>query len=206
RSTLPRCSPLPWVFKEESGHELLQISRLLWGVVFSPAFEFSGFAGERGLHVALEIKQESNVFFDTPDAVNGALEGRFCFQGDRNPQNYLLNAGQFVQQMRRVITPQIKWFSGLGQPGPALHLNGTGADFFPFGFFLRRAQIGILAFLASFIVHLPALQVELRLERRLRVFSTEAATKAEPDRDFNPSLRRVYNINLHLSSGYLNIV
>ena len=51
-----------------------------------------------------------------------------------------------------------------------------------------------------------ALQVELRLERRLRVFSTEAATKAEPDRDFNPSLRRVYNINLHLSSGYLNIV
>ena len=27
RLTLPRCSPLPWVFKEESGHELLDFTR-----------------------------------------------------------------------------------------------------------------------------------------------------------------------------------
>jgi len=153
------------------------------------------------LHVALEAKQESHVFFDSPDAVNRTLEGRFRLQGDRNAQNHLPNAGQFVQQMRRVITPQIKRFWWFGQPGPALHLNGTGTDFCPKCFFFLSSQLGISAFSGSFIVHLPALQVELRLERRLRMFSTEAATKAEPKKVFKPCLPTFYTRRVHLSSN-----
>ena len=118
--------------------------------VFGIACEFGGFGCERLLHISLEAKQKPHVFFDSPDAINGALEGRFGLQGDWNAQNHFPNACELVEQVSGVVIPKIERFWCLREPGLALDFVRGEADFFPICLFFRRPEIGLFALSASF--------------------------------------------------------